>query len=135
MLRGSGLSLIVVGAAALMLAATGCGSHKRSANQISDCIADAQHGRMVLVANRLIANGTFTRGEIVKHFPANLPPATYLDGSGRLRPYKRLPLDAKINLIAWLQALENSKASYAESLFKADTAIPASMRRRCGQSS
>ena len=126
---------IAAGAAALVVAMTGCGSHKRSAQQIDDCIALAQHSRMVVVFNRLIDKGTFTRDQIVKHFPADLSQGKYLDAAGKFRPFGQLNIDAQIFLIDWAHQLESSKASYADSLFHAETAIPASMRQRCSASS
>lgn len=135
MSRGLLRSLMAVGVAALVVVTTGCGSHKPSALAVGDCIANAQHGRMVRVFNRLIAHGTFTRAQIVKHFPSSLSQDKYLNAAGRLRPFGQLTTDAQVYFVSWAQQLESTKAPYADSLYRADTAVSEAMRRTCGATS
>jgi hypothetical protein len=110
---------------ALALAAllsAGCGSHKSDIRALSSCEAGVENAAAADVVRKAFAAGSLGTADSVAraYFKGGEPRSSYLDASGKLRPYSAITnVDARYDLEAWMAHIEGQAAKLSDKMFTA----------------
>lgn len=118
-----------------VLVAAGCGSSSSGvdkANATMDCLLRAEHAAGARTIDALYADGKLgSQAQLEKRF-AGIAPATYLDASGKLRPYAQLGGKALSRFDDWRLALEHTDR-WGTTIQAAETKASNAASKRCGR--
>lgn len=116
MWRASSRNAAVAAAAVVAaVAVAGCGSQKPSVADVAkqdDCASQVGHARADQVVRGLIARGEISSAQVARAF-RGVPRSAYLDGSGKLLPFKQLSPGAQAAFVDWVGTLESKTGGKA----------------------